>query len=184
MYTWYSNCLQISTTDIYLKHTLQLVGQSIPGVLCQTFSHNKSKQGSRSQAWWGFAKLMKKTPTVQKELPEIRVRNYPCIVGEELTCDRTHPRYRGDLGNNTATRMVWLHHVFTSYAQARTDTTSVKTSPYCTISLSMMLTEFPDLKCPFMYSHEVSVKQFDLQPNGEKTQKPHWYTKHSVVFSD
>lgn len=116
---------------------------------------------------------MKKTPTVQKELPEIRVRNYPCIVGEELTCDRTHPRYRGDLGNNTATRMVWLHHVFTSYAQARTDTTSVKTSPYCTISLSMMLTEFPDLKCPFMYSHEVSVKQFDLQPNGEKTQKPH-----------
>lgn len=48
-------------------------------------------------------------------------------------------------------------------------TGSVKTFPYCALSPSVMLTESPDLKCPFMYSHEVSVKQFELQPNGEKT---------------
>lgn len=50
--------------------------------------------------------LVKRIPTVQKELSKIIVLNYPCIIGEELTCDRTQPRFGWDHCNRTAIRMV------------------------------------------------------------------------------
>ena len=48
---------------------------------------------------------MGKIPAVQKELSRIKTVNAPCITGEALTCDRTHPRFRwGHCTNSSLSR--------------------------------------------------------------------------------
>lgn len=145
---------------------------------------NKSKPGSRSQAWWGFTKLMKKIPTVQKELSSITALHYPWMAGKELTCDWTHPRYRCDHGSTTQLECLSSMTCLLC-APPRTDAASVTTSPYCATDPPTMLT-VSWLKVPLhVWVMKCQPSSSNVSQLGKKqTQKSHRYTKHSVVFSN
>lgn len=94
-----------------------------------------------------------------------------------------------DLGGIIATglQLEWFSYtIYLLSMHNHIQIVSVKISPYCTITRSMKLRGFPDLKCPFIYSNEMSVKQFQLQPTGEKNKhkNPVDIPNILVVFSN